>query len=197
MSTRYVCDWCGDEYADREQVAYADVTINAVSEKLHLCVECAPDHLRQHHPEKTKRKATDGGQQTADGSGRNIADAGDADARASKTLPSAGKCRFPSGRGYCDGQHVLDPDSLLEDGFVRFPCRREECDAETVMPRGIGIERLDNAGFDVAALARRGDTQLGSVWLDCPDCGARGSILAEGDLECQECDETFDPEEVW
>jgi predicted RNA-binding Zn-ribbon protein involved in translation (DUF1610 family) len=129
--------------------------------------------------------------------GETVADAGEADARASERLPSVGECRFPSGRGHCGGQHVLDPDSLLEDGFIRFPCRREGCDAETVMPRGVGIERLDEAGFDVAALARRGDTQLGSVWLGCPDCGARGSILAEGDLECQECDETFDPEEVW
>jgi hypothetical protein len=60
MSTRYVCDWCGDEHADREQVANADVTIGAVNERLHLCVECAPDHLRQHYPDKQK-KVTDGG----------------------------------------------------------------------------------------------------------------------------------------
>lgn len=129
--------------------------------------------------------------------GETVADAGDADARSSERLPSVGECRFPSGRDYCDGQHVLDPDSLLEDGFVRFPCRREGCDAETVMPRGVGIERLDEAGFDVAALARRGDTQLGSVWLDCPECESLGSVLAEGDLECQDCGETFEPEEVW
>jgi hypothetical protein len=129
--------------------------------------------------------------------GETVADAAEADARSSERLPSVGECRFPSGRDYCDGQHILNPDSLLEDGFIRFPCTREGCDAETVMPRGIGIERLDNAGFDVAALARRADTQLGSVWLDCPDCGARGSILAEGDPECQDCEQTFEPEEVW
>jgi len=278
MNTKYVCDWCYEEFPDRAQVAHADVTVGAHAELLHICAACAPDHLADHFPDEPEtavdcgEPVTDGGSrlrcascrapvtlddtlelqapEISDGTiarvricedcrpdtgnkrpvtaykdllkavikrangieeeqatladseimpdgGETVADAGEADARASERLPSVGECRFPSGRDHCGGQHVLDPDSLLEDGFVRFPCRREGCDAETVMPRGVGIERLDEAGFDVAALARRGDTQLGSVWLGCPDCGARGSILAEGDLECQECDETFDPEEVW
>lgn len=60
MSTRYVCDWCGDEFEDRAQVASVDVTIDAINEKLHMCAECAPSHLRQHYPDERK-KVADGG----------------------------------------------------------------------------------------------------------------------------------------
>jgi len=278
MSTKYVCDWCYEEFPDRAQVAHADVTVGAHAELLHICAACAPDHLADHFPDEPEtavdcgEPVTDGGSrlrcascrtpvtlddtlelqapEISDGTiarvricedcrpdtgnkrpvtaykdllkavikrangieeeqatladseimpdgGETVADAGEADTHSSERLPSVGECCFPSGRDHCDGQHVLDPDSLLEDGFVRFPCRREGCDAETVMPRGVGIEHLDEAGFDVAALARRGDTQLGSVWLDCHACESLGSVLAEGDLECQDCGETFEPEEVW
>jgi len=51
MSTRYECDWCGDLYGDREYVAAADVTIGTTAEKLHICVECAPDHLKKEYPD--------------------------------------------------------------------------------------------------------------------------------------------------
>jgi len=51
MTTKYVCDWCGSETFDRDHVASADVTIGATNETMHMCVECAPDGIRQHYPE--------------------------------------------------------------------------------------------------------------------------------------------------
>jgi len=50
MSTIYVCDWCGDEFHERENVASADVTIGTVNRKYHLCVGCAPDDLESAFP---------------------------------------------------------------------------------------------------------------------------------------------------
>lgn len=51
MTTLYECDWCGEVVQDRAHVASADVTIGSVAKTFHLCVECAPDHLKQHYPE--------------------------------------------------------------------------------------------------------------------------------------------------
>ena len=65
MTTRFVCDWCVAEFEDRAQVASVDATIGAVNEKLHMCVECAPSHLRQHYPDEQK-KVADGGDGAVD-----------------------------------------------------------------------------------------------------------------------------------
>lgn len=64
MSTLYLCDWCDVEFEDREQVASVDLTIGAVNEKLHMCAECAPSHLRQHYPDE-QEKVADGGRECA------------------------------------------------------------------------------------------------------------------------------------
>lgn len=68
MTTLFECDWCGDVIEDREKVAHADVTIGSQAESLHLCVKCAPDHLRQYYPsaagedDEERVVETDGGE---------------------------------------------------------------------------------------------------------------------------------------
>lgn len=61
MSTKYLCDWCYDEFDDRAQVASVDVTIGAHNEAVHMCASCAPDHLKQHYPDYANVTVTDGG----------------------------------------------------------------------------------------------------------------------------------------
>lgn len=56
----YECDWCGDRFDDRAQVASVDITIDGFNEKGHLCAQCAPDHLNTHYPEEREVLA-DGG----------------------------------------------------------------------------------------------------------------------------------------
>lgn len=60
MSTRYVCDWCNDQFDDHDQVASVDLTVGTHAEKLHICAKCVPDWLRDHFPEERKL-VTDGG----------------------------------------------------------------------------------------------------------------------------------------
>ena len=60
MSRRFVCDWCGAAFDDRDQVAHCEVTVGATAEQLHMCVECAPDFLKTRYPEE-QQKVTDGG----------------------------------------------------------------------------------------------------------------------------------------
>ena len=52
MTTLFECDWCGDRFDNREQVASVDVTIGAHNQALHACVECVPEWVRQHFPDE-------------------------------------------------------------------------------------------------------------------------------------------------
>lgn len=67
MTTHYVCDWCGDQYDDREGVASVDLTISATNEQLHMCADCAPDWIAKRYPDDAKPSdsgtaMTDGGE---------------------------------------------------------------------------------------------------------------------------------------
>lgn len=64
MSTRYVCDWCNDQFDDHDQVASVDLTVGTHAEKLHICAKCVPEWLRDHFPEERKI-VTDGGEDVA------------------------------------------------------------------------------------------------------------------------------------
>lgn len=72
MATLYVCDWCGDQYSDREAVASVDLTIGATNEKLHICEGCSPEWIRDRFPDDTDPVTdgvamTDGGDDIGDG----------------------------------------------------------------------------------------------------------------------------------
>jgi protein-arginine kinase activator protein McsA len=69
MSTKYVCDWCYEEFPDRAQVAHADVTVGAHAELLHICAACAPNHLADHFPDEPET-AVDCGEPVTDGGSR-------------------------------------------------------------------------------------------------------------------------------
>lgn len=52
MTTIFECDWCGDIFKRREQVASVDMTVGCVNEQLHACAECVPEYMSQHFPEE-------------------------------------------------------------------------------------------------------------------------------------------------
>lgn len=51
MTTLYECDWCGDRFSEREQVASVDVTIGSRNLKLHACGACVPEFVAKHFPD--------------------------------------------------------------------------------------------------------------------------------------------------
>lgn len=52
MTTLYECDWCGDRFSDREQVASIDLTVGAKNLKLHACGACVPEWVAKHYPDE-------------------------------------------------------------------------------------------------------------------------------------------------
>jgi len=58
MTTLHQCDWCGDVFDDRAQVASIDLTIGTANEKMHACVSCVPDWVKQHFPDERTPTST-------------------------------------------------------------------------------------------------------------------------------------------
>jgi protein-arginine kinase activator protein McsA len=186
MSTKYVCDWCYEEFPDRAQVAHADVTVGAHAELLHICAACAPNHLAGHFPDEPET-AVDCGEPVTDGGSKLRC----ASCRATVTLDDTLELQAPE---ISDGTiaRVRICEDCRPDSGNKRPVTAYKDLLKAVIKRSNGIEEEQTTLGDAEIMTDGGSivtdelpahittvqTLGGTPLLRCQTCGSEDATLA-------------------